>query len=102
LDRAAPGDWVEIFVVLLVPGERAPGLPPDTAAVPLTMRVRGIAREGGELGQTVAVRTQAGRLLRGVLVAVKPAFNPSFGECAPELIETRRRLKELMAGGGAP
>ena len=102
MTAARPGDWVEIFVVLLVPGERAPGLPPDTAAVPLTMRVRGVAREGGELGQTVAIRTQAGRGLRGVLVAVQPAFNPSFGECAPELIETRRRLKELMAGGRAP
>jgi len=100
--KCSPGDWVEISAVLLAPAERAPNLPADTAAVPLTMRARGAAVEGGEVGQEITVRTQAGRLLRGTLVAVKPSFGHGFGECVPELIEVRRRLKELMAGGGAP
>ena len=102
MSAAVVGDWVEISAVLLAPAERAPNLPPDTAAVPLVMRVRGIAEAAAELGAEIAVRTQAGRLLRGTLVAVKPSFEHGFGDCVPELIEVRRRLKQLMAGSGAP
>ena len=96
------GDWVEISAVLLSPAERSPNLPPDTAKVPLVMRVRGVAQKAAKVGAVVSVRTQAGRVLRGKLVAVNPRFDHDFGGCVPELIETRRRLKELMAGGGPP
>ena len=100
--KAAPGDWVEISAELLAPAERAPGLPADTAAVPLVMRVRGWAQESAEVGAEVSVKTQAGRTLRGKLLAVNPGWPHGFGECVPELIETRRRLNELMRGNGAP
>ncbi|HOX06871.1 MAG TPA: 2-amino-4-oxopentanoate thiolase subunit OrtA [Planctomycetota bacterium] len=99
---ATVGDWVEISAVLLAPGERSPNLPPETAAVPLVMRVRGWAQKAGRIGAKISVKTQAGRVLHGKLLAVNPRFDHDFGGCVPELIDVRRRLKELMAKGGAP
>ena len=100
MSSCRPGDWVEISAVLLSPAERAPNLPADTAAVPLVMRVRGFAQKAAKVGTVVQVKTQAGRVLRGTLLAVNPRFDHDFGGCVPELIEVRRRLKELMSGGG--
>ena len=100
MTAARAGDWVEISAVLLSPAERAPNLPADTAAVPLTMRVRGWAQAAAEVGSEVSVRTQAGRVLAGTLLAVNPRFDHDFGDCVPELIEVRRRLKAEMLGGG--
>ncbi len=102
MTAARAGDWVEISAVLLAPAERSPNLPPETAAVPLVMRVRGVAQAAAEVGAEVSVKTQAGRVLSGTLLAVNPRFDHDFGGCVPELIEVRRRLKELMAGGGKP
>lgn len=99
---AKRGDWVEVSAVLLKPAGRAPNLPADTAKVPLVMRVRGVALRAAKVGATVAVKTQAGRVIRGKLLAVNPRFDHDFGKCVPELIEVRRRLKNLMSGGGAP
>ena len=99
---ARVGDWVEVSAVLLAPAERSLNLPPETAAVPLVMRVRGWAVAAAEVGTEVSVRTQAGRILRGTLLAVNPRFDHDFGGCVPELIEVRRRLKAEMAGGGKP
>ncbi len=99
MTAARAGDWVEISAVLLSPAERAPNLPADTAAVPLVMRVRGWAQAAAEVGAEVAVRTQAGRVLAGTLLAVNPRFDHDFGGCVPELIEVRRRLTEEMLGG---
>jgi hypothetical protein len=99
---ARAGDWVEISAVLLAPAERSPNLPPETAVVPLVMRVRGWAQKGGLVGAKISVKTQAGRVLSGKLLSVSPSFDHDFGGCIPELIEVRRKLKAEMSGGGAP
>lgn len=100
MDRASKGDWVLIAGVILEPAERAPGLPPDTAAVPYEFRLRGVAQADAELGEKVAVRTLGGRLRTGKLLGVNPAFRHDFGDCIPELIRTRARLMELTRRGG--
>jgi hypothetical protein len=90
------GDWVELSFVVLESGERAPGLPPDTAATPLVARVRGFLEAGATVGERAAVQTLAGRRVEGTLVRVRPAPGHSFGEPVPELLpiggELRGRL----------
>jgi hypothetical protein len=98
-----PGDWAEVSLVVLEPAERAPGLPPDTAATPLTARVRGFLEGEAAVGGPAAVRTPAGRRVEGTLLRVNPAPGHSFGEPVPELLpigeELRRRLVGEPTGG---
>jgi hypothetical protein len=96
-----PGDWAEIRLVLLAPGERAPSLPDDTAAVPLEARVRGFLASGGQVGEAAAVHTSAGRLVEGTLVAIGPAPGHSFGRPVPELLQVGTELRERRRETGA-
>ena len=93
--KAVKGDWVEISVVVLEPGERAPNLPPDTAAVPYTLRVRGFATSEAEPGAEISIVTVAGRAHTGKLEEVNPEFRLSHGECIPELLRARFELKQM-------
>ena len=95
MPKALKGDWVEISAIVLEPAERAAGLPCDTASVPYTLQVRGHTVEQGEIGKTITIRTLSGRLLKGELTEINPAYSHNFGECVPELLQTRIRLKEL-------
>ncbi len=95
MTRAWIGDWVEITEVVLKPEERAPNIPPDTAAVPYLLRVRGFAVSEAEMGDEITITTAAGRRLRGKLEGIHPAFRPDFGESIPELIRARFELKEM-------
>ncbi len=92
------GTWVAVEQVVLRPGERAPGLPPQTAAVPLTARVKGFLLEPAALGQETRIRTAAGREVRGILREINPAYRHGFGELVPEILsigeEARARLRE--------
>lgn len=105
---AGPGDWVLLHSVVLPAGSRAPGVPPETQAVPLEMRVKGFlegqpgtrARPGDE----VTARTLTGRLVRGTLLAAFPPIPHDFGSPVPELLavgpELRRRLRGEETGRG--
>jgi hypothetical protein len=86
---------VEVTRVILAPAQRAPNLPEDTAGVPYTLRVRGVALADAQIGERLRVRTQAGREIEGELVAVAPGFEHTFGGCVPEIVETRLRLMRL-------
>jgi 2-amino-4-ketopentanoate thiolase alpha subunit len=96
------GDWAEIWLVVLEPAERAPGLPPDTAATPLTARVCGFLEADAIVGERAAVQTLAGRRVEGTLSRLHPAPGHSFGEPVPELLpiggELRRRLGQEARG----
>ena len=94
MTKACIGDWVEISQVILRPDERAPDLPPDTAAVPYTLRVRGFAASEAEPGAEISITTVTGRRHTGKLEEVHPAFRLDFGESIPELIRARFELKE--------
>jgi hypothetical protein len=90
------GDWAEIRLVLLAVGERAPGLPADTARVPLEARVKGFLEAGGRLGEQAAVTTVLGRRVEGTLVRVLPEPGHSFGRPVPELLAVGRELRARL------
>jgi 2-amino-4-ketopentanoate thiolase alpha subunit len=94
------GDWAEVRVVVLPPGERAPGLPPDTERVPLEARVKGFLEQEGRPGDEVAVRTVLGRRIEGTLLRVLPEPGHSFGRPVPELLPIGRELRARL--GEAP
>lgn len=93
--KACKGDWVEISGVVLEAGQRAPNLPPDTAAVPYTLRVRGFATSEAEPGAEISIVTIAGRGHTGKLEEVNPEFHLSHGESIPALVRARFELKEM-------
>jgi 2-amino-4-ketopentanoate thiolase alpha subunit len=94
------GDWAEVQLVLLAPGGRAPGLPDDTAEVPLTARVRGFLERGAEVGQAAAVKTALGRRVEGTLLDVLPPERHSFGRPIPELLAVGVELRGLQGKAG--
>ena len=68
-----PGDWAELRLVLLAPGERAPGLPDDTARVPLEARVKGFLETEAAAGRAGSGRRPSlGRRVEGTLVRRPP------------------------------
>jgi 2-amino-4-ketopentanoate thiolase alpha subunit len=97
-DIVRKGQWVEIYRVILRPGERAPQVPDDTKQVPLEMRVKGFLEKDAAIGDEVAVTTAAGRTVEGKLAAVNPAYTHGFGEPIGELIGIGRQVRGIIAG----
>lgn len=91
-----PGDWAEVQFVLLEPGERAPGLPGDTARVPLTARVKGFLDGEARPGGPAAVTTVLGRRVEGTLLEVLPPARHTFGRPVPELLPIGRELRDRL------
>lgn len=93
------GEWAELRFVLLGPGERAPGLPAETASVPLEARVRGFLEHDARIGEPGAVRTVLGRRVEGTLIEVLPPARHTFGRPSAELLAVGAELRELLRGG---
>ncbi len=95
--RAQKGDWVQLFKALLKPGERAPSIPEETAAVPLTMKVKGFLL-GSEAapGDWISARTVTGRLVQGELIEVNPHYPIDFGEPQAELMRAGLEARLLL------
>jgi len=93
---ARAGQFVEITATVLGAGSRAPGLPADTAAVPLVMRTRGFLESDAKQGDEVTIATLADRRVSGVLRDLDPRHVHDFGEIDPDLLAVARR----HAGGG--
>jgi hypothetical protein len=89
----AAGTWVEIEQTVLEPSERAPGIPDDTRAVPLLLRVSGFLVEPAVVGGPASVRTIIGRVLAGTLKTVNPSYRHGFGETVPELLTIGTELE---------
>jgi len=96
--KVKAGTWVQLRAVVLPPGERAPGVPPDTAGVPLEMRVKGFLLKEAEVGQETSVSTVTGRLARGTLEAVEPWHTHGFGQAIPELLTIGPELRRFLGG----
>lgn len=96
-----PGDWAEIRLLVLAPGDRAPGLPEDTAALPLEARVKGFLLADAEIGGTAEVETVLGRTVEGYLLAVLPEVPHSFGRPAPELLPIGQELRAVLRSAEA-
>lgn len=93
------GDWAEVQFVLLAPGERAPGLPDDTARVPLAARIKGFLVGEARSGGPAAVTTVLGRRVEGTLLEVLPPARHTFGRPAPELLPIGRELRDRLRAG---
>ena len=95
--RAAAGDWVEVERVLLEPDQRAANLPPETAATPLRMWVRGFLEADAAVGEPATVVTVTGRHVEGTVSAVNPGYFHTFGEPVPALATVGRDLRARLA-----
>ena len=94
------GTWVEIYQVALSADERAAQVPDDTRKVPLEMRVRGWLVEPASLNEAAEIKTPAGRLLRGTLVEINPAYTHGFGSPIPELTPIGSEVRALLREKG--
>ena len=98
------GDWVEVERVLLEPADRSKNLPPETAAKPLRMWIKGFAQAEGDVGDPMAIETMTGRVVEGTLSAVNPGYFHTFGKPIPELVhvglDLRARLADYRAAQG--
>lgn len=90
------GSWVQIDRIVLPPGKRAPGVPPDTAALPLQARVKGFLAAASMPGEIATVRTLSGRSATGRLIVVNPGYTHGFGDPVPELLEVGREERERL------
>ena len=99
-EPVAAGSWVELMRVVLEPGERAPQLPEDTAAVPLELRVCGHLLAEGRVGEEVEIETRSGRRLRGRLADPSPCYRHGFGPPVPELTAAAEQARAMLAEGG--
>ena len=100
---AQKGNWVRIHQVVLTPDARAPQVPEDTAKVPLELWVKGELLQDADTGDTVQVRTRAGRVVAGTLLAGEVDYTHTFGKTMPELRlvgdMVRNRLREVRHEG---
>ena len=90
--------WVRIHKVILKPEERAPQVPDDTKKVPLEMWTKGFLLEDAEIGDEVTVETVTGRKETGKLIEVNPAYNHSFGNFIPELLQIDKQVRQILGG----
>ncbi len=100
--NARAGQWVQVHQVVLPPEGRSPHIPEETQKVPLELIVKGflVDREA-KVGDEARIRTLAGRLLTGALVAIEPPYEHDFGRPVPELLAIGPELRELIAGHSA-
>lgn len=92
------GEWVQISSIVLEAGDRAPNIPDDTQSTPLKMWIKGVLQADAEIGDTVKIKTVAGREVEGELVKERPNFTHSFGDYVPEITQIRLQLTELLEG----
>lgn len=96
---AKKGDWVRIHSIVLTSSERAPQVPSDTASVPLEMWVKGFATHEASIGEEIEIETITGRKMVGNLDEVDPAYNHSFGNNMPELLQIGKQVRDILFGG---
>lgn len=93
------GSWVQVRTTILTPGNRAAGIPEDTAKTPMIMWVKGHLDADANPGDTVSVTTRSGRKETGELVCENPDFTLNYGNFIPELIQIGDQAKEILFGG---
>lgn len=100
--QAHRGDWVQVHLVILEAGDRAPQVPEDTAKVPLEMKVKGrLVDETARLGDTVSLETAVGRKITGKMVAIDPPYDVGFGPPPVELRSVGAELRKILGSEGA-
>ena len=94
------GAWVNIQKTILEPGERARGIPEDTAATPLRMWVCGFLEHDASIGSTATVRTKTNRVEKGLLEEANPTTSVNYGEFVPEILQIGTQARQILNGGG--
>lgn len=95
------GRWGRIHRLELAPSQRAPGIPPDTAAVPFETWINGWLVDDAAIGELAQLTTPTGRIVEGVLVEADPGYTHSFGSPPEPLQRAGRRAFELVFRGRA-
>ena len=88
--------WVQIRDTVLTPEMRAPQVPDDTKKVPLLMWVKGYLNHDVQIGEVCEITTVTGRVVKGILEDVEPAYTHGFGAYVPELDTIRRQVKDIL------
>ena len=94
------GTWVSIRSTILNKGERAAGIPEDTAATPLVMWVKGFLTVDCAVGGEATVRTVTGRIEHGILEEVTPTSTVNYGDFVPEVLRIGADARKVLFGGG--
>ena len=95
------GTLVDLEVIVMPAGERAPQVPEDTAQVDLVMRVKGRLISPTEPGSPGEVETPVGRRIRGKVLCANPPYTHGFGEPVPELLPIGAELRRFISEGEA-
>ncbi|MGM0603060.1 MAG: 2-amino-4-oxopentanoate thiolase subunit OrtA [Bacillota bacterium] len=95
-EKISAGSWVQIYKVVLQPGERDPGIPADTAEVPLEMRINGFLTKSAYIGEECEIETYIGRKHSGTLKKVNPSYEHKYGAPIPELQKIGRSLRTIL------
>jgi hypothetical protein len=90
---------VRVHIVILSAGERAPGVPSDTASHAYEGWINGWAVEDAQIGDPLTIRTMAGRLVRGTLVEAHPGYHHGFGRPHHALLGVGPSLRALLEDG---
>ncbi len=96
-ERCMTGQWVEVERVLLEPADRAANLPEETAGKPLLVWVKGFACGEATLGEECEVETMTGRVVRGRVSDLDPAYTHTFGSQPREIAGVGRDLRARLA-----
>lgn len=94
--RATKDTWVEIHEIVLKKDERAPQVPGDTKQVPLEMKVKGFLVHDAAVGEQVEIITPAGRMIKGRLTGINPAYTHMYGPPIPELLPIGEELRTIL------
>ncbi|MBB6630931.1 2-amino-4-oxopentanoate thiolase subunit OrtA [Clostridium algidicarnis] len=90
------GTWVEIEEIVLEVKDRASNIPIETKATPLKCWIRGYCMEDCVLGEYVEVKTNIGRIAKGIVVEVEPGYYHTFGKYVSEISNIGIQAKEMI------
>ncbi|SUY46131.1 Uncharacterised protein [Clostridium putrefaciens] len=90
------GTWIEIEEVVLEVDDRASNIPIETKATPLKCWIRGYCMEDCDLGEYVQVKTNIGRIAKGVVVEVEPGYYHTYGKYVSEISRIGIQAKEMI------
>lgn len=95
-EKVPAGSWVQIYKVILKAEERDPGIPDDTAEVPLEMRINGFLTNSAYRGEECEIETYIGRKHRGILKKINPSYDHKYGAPIPELQKIGKSLHVIL------
>lgn len=90
------GDFVQLKRLVLPAGERAPGVPDDTASTPLVSYVKGFLLADATSGDEATVETLIGRKVEGILLGDDPDYKHQYGMPVKELLQISKSLRARL------